>query len=841
MKKGDERRTQYLVSLDNAVFGDGFLDMKIEDVAKEGYVYINYGYIEDVDGAFDKWEREWEVRTLDTKTGMFHTDAKEYQGMTVREAVYERSNQDICDSSSVERVPVFCFPSKENVEYEFRNHLRNKCTHYHADGENVKGLSKSNIDKFYNWFIYGVKRTANYKLHKAQEKAIKKMKRAYEELCYSMFLLGAKPRFGKNFAILQYAKSIGAKNILFVSWLPTVFDSLGGDVTEHVDFEGWRYVDYRDKKNRGTNPYDNETPTVVSVSAQLLNHTKDEDGLKNEFSIEEMNDFRESLNSLVSSAKIDILVIDEAHFGGHTDYIDNIINTVSAKSTIYVTGTDSNFVNDGRFNVENVFEYDYFDECLDDDEHAKRMPKFRIYTFKVDKEILKVAKEYKIEEFPTFRKLFEVNNKSKFVYEDLVKIFFKTIFGKRTIAEGGKTAIKVNSVSPFVNSETSGKINNSLAILPSIKAVKAAIKLLKTIPELSEFEFIDAAGGDGIKDIKEVKNKIQTCRHYSKKTVTFVCRRFREGVTVPEWNAVFLFDDGKSFNEYIQTMFRVQSYDENKPFCYIFDYNPERCLKMRYDHINYYRKNGYTKEQMEAVLNDCMPVIYYDAEGNLVDNESFKDRLMEANHNNFKDGYDGMGTSLINEYAITTADPDYVERLNRMFNNITVSSNNNSTINGETNGISGGKFKTIVDRIGKAFSANNDGAAQKEYKRLISLCAETTKHIPEFLLACDKKYNGIIDALSDENADIFYATTNVDMCDFKPLLNGGFVNIDLLNYSIRKFYGDKEMFDLAISFQNSVYDHDTLVKVMDDFHTKWIYESDPETLDIPYSIAKMFV
>lgn len=842
--------TKYLISLDNGSYGDSFLDMKIEDIKES---YIIYGYIEtygEDESPIDRWENpgrsgKSDDTIDDVKVGSIHSpDGSDrtyevYRGMTVREAVLDRAYQDISASTQLKRTPVFCFPISESrfnkdvcPEKDFRDFLKYKCTKYHAEGENVKGLSKKNTKMFYNWYVYKVKRSDNYQMHKAQKLLVKKMKRAFDILHYSKFLVGAKPRFGKNHAILQVAKEMGFTNILFVSYLPTVFDSLENDVTNHVAFDGWEYINYRDKQYRGVNPFNGTTPRVVSVSAQLLNYADDEDKLKEEFSIEEMNDFRESLKT-ISSSGVDMLVIDEAHFGGHTLNIENIINTVNAKAVVYVTGTDSNFNEDTRFNSENVFEYSYIDECYDDDARAKKMPKIRIYTYEVDKGIVAVAKKlFKTAEFPTFRKLFEVDNRGKFRNEELVRIFFEAVFGKRALTiENGREVLALNKVSPFVNEELKDRVNHSLVILPSVKAVKAAIKLLKSM-EITDFDFIDAAGADGIGKCCEVKNRIQTAKSKHMKTMTFVCRRFREGVTVSDWSAAFLFDDGKSFNEYIQTMFRVQSYNENKPYCYIFDYNPERCLKMRYEHIHYNREKGYTEEQMKTVLYECMPIIYHNQEGRLIENVEFQNKMMEAIHRTFKEGYENFNSS-INEWKWNLSNTDSFRTI---FKNVVTSSSGNSNyIEGQTNGLKGGKIREKIRKIVIESENGNKKVVQREVEELINLCIETMKHIPEFLLVCGKKYNNILDALTEENSEVFNLITKVDIEDFRLLLDEGFINVDELNYSIHKFNIDKEEYDYANSLTNNVEDMEGVKSIIDNFTKKWIYETGVER-DVPFSI-----
>ena len=61
----------------------------------------------------------------------------------------------------------------------------------------------------------------------AHDKIIDAFKFGYDE-----FLLAAKMRFGKNFTILNVAKSLQWKNVLVLTYKPYVFDSLKDDIND---------------------------------------------------------------------------------------------------------------------------------------------------------------------------------------------------------------------------------------------------------------------------------------------------------------------------------------------------------------------------------------------------------------------------------------------------------------------------------------------------------------------------------------------------------------------------------------------------------------------------------
>ena len=100
--------------------------------------------------------------------------------------------------------------------------------------------------------------------------------------------------------------------------------------------------------------------------------------------------------------------------------------------------------------------------------------------------------------------------------------------------------------------------------------------VVKILNELNIFEVFDCSGNDGYRNIDEVKKKINIARHQNKKTITVTVERFREGVNVPQWGAMFLLDDCESYNKNIQTWFRAQTpsdefgNDMSKDKCFVF-------------------------------------------------------------------------------------------------------------------------------------------------------------------------------------------------------------------------------------------------------------------------------
>uniref|UniRef100_UPI003A8E1813 Eco57I restriction-modification methylase domain-containing protein n=1 Tax=Enterocloster clostridioformis TaxID=1531 RepID=UPI003A8E1813 len=104
-------------------------------------------------------------------------------------------------------------------------------------------------------------------------------------------------------------------------------------------------------------------------------------------------------------------------------------------------------------------------------------------------------------------------------------------------------------------------------------------------------------------------------------TITLSCGKLTTGVTVPEWTAVFMLAGSFSTSaaNYLQTIFRVQSPCNKdgkiKRCCYVFDFAPDRTLKMVAESAALSTKAGKANESdrriMGEFLNYC-PVIAVD-------------------------------------------------------------------------------------------------------------------------------------------------------------------------------------------------------------------------------------
>ncbi|MEG0693385.1 MAG: Eco57I restriction-modification methylase domain-containing protein, partial [Oscillospiraceae bacterium] len=168
---------------------------------------------------------------------------------------------------------------------------------------------------------------------------------------------------------------------------------------------------------------------------------------------------------------------------------------------------------------------------------------------------------------------------------------------------------------------------HSLWMVPGVKEAKALSLLLRQHPVFGSgiFEIVNVAGdGDEEQQTKDALNAVRKAigkESNTNYTITLSCGRLTTGVSIPEWTAVFMLSGSYSTSaaNYLQTIFRVQTPanidGKIKEKCYVFDFAPDRTLKMIAEASKISSKSGKTSEDdRKAVgefLNFC-PVISID-------------------------------------------------------------------------------------------------------------------------------------------------------------------------------------------------------------------------------------
>lgn len=355
-----------------------------------------------------------------------------------------------------------------------------------------------------------------------------------------------------------------------------------------------------------------------------------------------MQDLRESnrvggiylKNDDVFEIDWDLIVIDEAHEGTKTILGQKVLLELlksdkdhNAKQ-LHLSGTPFNLLSE--FQEDEIYTWDYIMEQkakLDwENNHPLEpnpyddLPRMNIMTY----DLATYLPKYKdiadsAFNFRTFFKVWtgepdkdgvELEDPSKigkFINENDVKKFLYLLSHESE-----------SSNYPFSRKEFRENFRHSFWILPGVKEARALKELLRTDEAFSMFDIVNVAGSDdenGDEALDAVHNAIGD-KPEETYTITLSCGKLTTGVTVREWTAVLYLAGSFSTaaSSYLQTIFRVQSPasfgGKQKTDCYVFDFAPDRTLKMiaRAGDLSTRAGSTGSRETMKEFLNYC-PVI----------------------------------------------------------------------------------------------------------------------------------------------------------------------------------------------------------------------------------------
>lgn len=231
----------------------------------------------------------------------------------------------------------------------------------------------------------------------------------------------------------------------------------------------------------------------------------------------------------------------------------------------------------GTFSEEEYYTWTYIDEQKEKNKDIERgygsyinMPTINMYGIDITSNSKLAQAYYSSEDQLRMEKIIQVE-KGELKDPASLELLLKAIKGRF----GHKR------LSPY---STIAGLDHTFWILP--KNTRGIIRMAELMCSMSEYEEYDviAATGNETTEIQEVRQRIAKAKSEGRGTITLSCYRFKEGVSIPEWNGVFFLDGGSSPEEYMQAMFRCQSPDPNnrKNEAYVFDFNPNRMLSMTY-------------------------------------------------------------------------------------------------------------------------------------------------------------------------------------------------------------------------------------------------------------------
>ncbi len=425
----------------------------------------------------------------------------------------------------------------------------------------------------------------------------------------NQMLWNAKMRFGKTLSALQVVKDMDFKRTLILTHRPVVdsgwFEDFGKIFYDRNNFA------YGSKNN--------------GESHESLERRAKADGLHYVYFVS-MQDLRGSelvggnfdKNNEVFATPWDLIIVDEAHEGTQTELGKAVMAELVKDDTkvLRLSGTPFNLLDD--FKENEIYTWDYVMEQraklewdkthFGDPNPYAALPAMNIYTY----DLGRLLKEFVDEDVAfNFREFFRVDKECNFIHERDVSAFLNLL------AKEDK-----ESCYPFASEEYRNVFRHTLWMVPGVKEAKALSALLQRHPVFQHFHIVNVAG-DGDED-EENRGALEMVNAAIGKdpdathTITLSCGRLTTGVSVPAWTAVFMLSGSynTAASSYMQTIFRVQTpatiNGRVKEQCYVFDFAPDRTLKVLAETAKISAKAGKTSQDDRKTMGDFLnfcPVI----------------------------------------------------------------------------------------------------------------------------------------------------------------------------------------------------------------------------------------
>ncbi len=430
-----------------------------------------------------------------------------------------------------------------------------------------------------------------------QEEAVEKFKIAVEHGRKNL-LMYAVMRFGKSFTSLMCAKEINAKIVLVVS--------AKADVKE----EWKKTVESADNLN---SDYVFLSSNELIRNSHIIEETINNKGVVIFLTLQDLQgDIIKEKHKELFEKNIDLLIIDETHFGARAEkygqvlrntnyesdikdkYSDDYIETeealkyikiLNAKVRLHLSGTPYRILMGSEFSKEDIISFCQFSDIVKaqndwDKENVLNdnfkewenpyygFPQMIRFAFNPSSSAKEKLKEYKKNGFTyAFSSLFKpvsikknINgNHKKFINENEILELFEVI-------DGSKTDDNLLGFLDYDKIKEGKMCRHIVCVLPYCASCDALEQLIKNnhdkFKNLNEYEIINISGVENTnlyKTTNDVKQKINECEKNNIKTITLTVNRMLTGSTVQEWDTMLYFKDTASPQEYDQSIFRLQN------------------------------------------------------------------------------------------------------------------------------------------------------------------------------------------------------------------------------------------------------------------------------------------
>lgn len=450
-------------------------------------------------------------------------------------------------------------------------------------------------------------RGPKWKLRPNQKKAVDNFIKAIGNGRTNL-LMYAVMRFGKSFTSLACAKAMNAKTVLIVSAKADVRDEWKKNIEKPGNFAGYNFLSSKELLENDNAIADihskNETAVIFLTLQDLQGPTI------------------KAKHAQVFNNKIDLLIIDETHFGARAQSYGEILRNVhsseeqkdikndlkfinkqedekveledaeeqlkelKAKIRLHLSGTPYRILMGSEFEPEDIISFVQFTDIareqaawdaknLDNDDIEEwdnpyfGFPQMIRFAFHPSQSAIEKMNELKkhgvslalsaLFKPKSIKKDTKTFGHQKFIHEKEVFEFLKII-------DGASSDSKLLGFLDYDKIKQGQMCRHVVMVLPycaSCDAMEALIqKHLDDFKNLGDYEILNISGVDAqhaFRTPTEIKTRIIQLESKGKKTLTLTVNRMLTGSTVEQWDTMIYLKDTASPQEYDQAIFRLQN------------------------------------------------------------------------------------------------------------------------------------------------------------------------------------------------------------------------------------------------------------------------------------------
>lgn len=474
--------------------------------------------------------------------------------------------------------------------------------------EDIKGNYQANSSKYEYYSsknklpqTYHYERGGNWDLRPNQEAAVDSFINAVKNGRRNL-LMYAVMRFGKSFTSLCCALKMNAKTVLVVSAKADVKDEWKKTVESAGNFFEYVFLESSDllaNENVISEKHSEGKKVVIFLTLQDLQGDNIKDKHKELF-----------------GEQIDLLIVDETHFGARAESFGKIlknagydktdekniskfedenidlvdadveIKKINAKIRLHLSGTPYRILMGSEFEKEDIISFVQFSDIVKEQEEWDRkylnnddvnewdnpyygfpqMVRFAFNPNKSSREKMEALRKSGVSF--AFSKLLEPISIKKDAINKGHKKFINEseILDLLRVIDGSKEDEELLGFLDYDKIKEGKMCRHMVMVLPYCASCDAMEELIRTnkdiFKNLNEYEIINISGVEARREYSkpdDVKKKIKECEEKNQKTLTLTVNRMLTGSTVEQWDTMLYFKDTASPQEYDQSIFRLQN------------------------------------------------------------------------------------------------------------------------------------------------------------------------------------------------------------------------------------------------------------------------------------------